>query len=93
MGKKKMGRPKLARGKAKAAVITVRMAKAERVLIGKAAKTTRLSVSKWIRETLLEAATHATMQASSHEGESEGEGIEPRAGCASSRPPRDVKPH
>jgi hypothetical protein len=81
MVKKKMGRPKLKPGKAKAVVVTVRMAKTERALIARAAKTTRAGVSEWIRETLLQAARSATMGVGK-ESKTEGGGFEPLAGEA-----------
>jgi hypothetical protein len=76
MVKKKMGRPKLKAGKAKAVIVTVRMAKTERALIGKGAKAIGLGVSEWIRETLLEAARRAIMPIGK-DSETEGGGIEP----------------
>jgi hypothetical protein len=56
MGKKRIGRPPLPKGQRQAAVVTVRMSKAERKLIGAAAKSSGVKLSNWIRLALIRAA-------------------------------------
>jgi len=49
---KKMGRPKLPKGHAKAGAIQVRMNAEDRKKVEAAAKATKQTVSEWIRSTL-----------------------------------------
>ncbi len=63
MRKKRIGRPPLPKGERQAAVVTVRMSKAERKVIGHAAKAAgHKKLSDWIRITLLAAAKPATVE-------------------------------
>jgi hypothetical protein len=55
MGKKRPGRPKLARGKAKQAAIIVRLLPAERRACDRAAKASGQKLSAWTRDALLTA--------------------------------------
>jgi len=50
--KKKMGRPLLPKGKARDAIVALRLQPEERAAFEKAAKKKGLSLSDWIRETL-----------------------------------------
>jgi|SRR5579863_4298535 len=56
--KKKPGRLKLPKGERRASVVTVRMSKAERNMIGDAADAADVKLSEWIRATLIVAANH-----------------------------------
>ena len=49
---KKVGRPKLAKGDAKAVMLRVRISTAESKAIDAAAKASKQTVSEWIRATL-----------------------------------------
>jgi hypothetical protein len=73
MGRKRIGRPRLNRGDARGAVVTVRLLRSERLAIGRAAKAAGTGVSAWIRTVLLSATNPVTIQ----NGKTEGEGIEP----------------
>lgn len=53
---KPRGRPKLAKGKSKVSVITLRVLPAERKSFDKAAKKSEQTLSDWARNTLLQAA-------------------------------------
>jgi hypothetical protein len=50
--KRKVGRPKMAKGEAKAIVLQSRVQPAEKAAYQKAAKSARLDLSTWVRETL-----------------------------------------
>ncbi len=63
MRKRKPGRPKLTKGERQASVVTVRMSKQERKLIGDAAESTGDKLSEWIRATLIAKAEAATLKA------------------------------
>jgi predicted HicB family RNase H-like nuclease len=52
---KKVGRPKLAKGNAKAVMLRVRISPAESKILEAAAKANKQSVSEWIRITLRKA--------------------------------------
>ena len=49
---KKMGRPVLPKGHAKASIVPVRFSPEDRKRVEKAAKAQKVSVSEWIRTTL-----------------------------------------
>ena len=52
MQRKKVGRPKFAKGEAKAIVLQSRVQEAEKKAYQKAAKSRGVDVSTWVRETL-----------------------------------------
>ena len=57
--KRKPGRPKLPKGEAKGKIVPIRFTKAEAEQLDKVAKTNGLTLSEWIRRTVL-AAQNAT---------------------------------
>jgi hypothetical protein len=52
---RRAGRPKLPRGKSRDAIVGLRITVAERAAVERAAKTSGISVSEWIRRALLDA--------------------------------------
>ena len=54
---KKMGRPRMPKGEAKAEVLTLRLTKEERRAADAAAKRDRLPVSEWARRAIVAAAS------------------------------------
>jgi hypothetical protein len=59
MAAKKMGRPKMPKGEAKAAVLTLRLTAAERRAADAAAKRAGLPVSEWARQAIVAASATA----------------------------------
>ena len=57
--KPKMGRPPLPKEEAKGSLLSVRFNADERAAIDEAAEKADLSVSAWVRKTILECVTHA----------------------------------
>lgn len=57
---KKRGRPPLAKGQVKAKIVPMRLQDADVKLFERAAKSTKQSLSEWMRSTLREAATGNT---------------------------------
>ncbi len=55
MQRKKVGRPKFAKGEAKAIVLQSRVQPAEKAAYQKAAKSSGVDLSTWVRETLNQA--------------------------------------